>query len=61
MCLKMSANTERNPKFILSNNKARYTATLVACGWAGAIFELTRTFGQEQYGQRTKNIFKSKV
>ena len=23
-------------------NKAGYTATLVACGWAGAIFEVSR-------------------
>ena len=29
-------------------NKAGYTATEVACGWAGAIFEVTRPFGQEQ-------------
>ena len=29
-------------------NKAGYTATKVACGWAGAIFEVTRLFGQEQ-------------
>ena len=29
-------------------NKAGYTATEVACGWAGAIFEVTRLFGQEQ-------------
>ena len=29
-------------------NKAGYTATKVACGWAGAIFEVTRTFEQEQ-------------
>ena len=39
-------------------NKAGYTATPVACGRAGAIFELTRAFGQEQYGQRIKNIKK---
>ena len=26
-------------------NKAGYTATEVACGWAGAIFEVTRPFG----------------
>ena len=25
-------------------NKAGYTATEVACGWAGAVFEVTRTF-----------------
>ena len=29
-------------------NKAGYTATEVARGWAGAIFEVTRPFGQEQ-------------
>ena len=29
-------------------NKAGFTATEVACGWAGAIFEVTRAFGQEQ-------------
>ena len=29
-------------------NKAGYTATKVACGWAKAIFEFTRPFGQEQ-------------
>ena len=39
--------------FIRSNcfmrrNKAGYTATLVACGWAGAIFEVASSFGQEQ-------------
>ena len=38
-----------------------YTATEVACGWAGAIFEVTRPFGQEQRGQRNKTIKKFKV
>ena len=34
----------------LSNeNKARYTATLAACGWAEALIEnVTGAFGQEQ-------------
>ena len=27
-------------------NKAVYMATEVACGWAGAIFEVTRLFGR---------------
>ena len=45
----------------LTRNKAGYTATLVACGWAGAIFELTRAFGLAQYGQRIKIKKKSKV
>ena len=29
-------------------NKAGYTATPVVCGWAGAIIEVSGTFGQEQ-------------
>ena len=29
-------------------NKAGYTATEVACGWAGAISKANRSFGQEQ-------------
>ena len=31
-----------------SKNKAGYTATPVACGWAGAIIEVRGAFGQEQ-------------
>ena len=31
-----------------TQNKAGYTATPVACGWAGAIFKVIRPFGQEQ-------------
>ena len=34
------------PPFL--KNKAGYTATEVACGWAGAIFEVTRPFRQQQ-------------
>ena len=30
------------------DNKAGYTATPVACGWAGAVFEVTWSLGQEQ-------------
>ena len=33
---------------ILKENKAGYTATPVACGWAGEVIEVTRSFGQEQ-------------
>ena len=29
-------------------NKAGYMATTVACGWAGAVIEVNRSFGQEQ-------------
>ena len=35
------------PNDFLEKNKAGYTATEVVCGWAGAIFEVTRPFGQE--------------
>ena len=31
----------------------------LVAGWAGAIFEVTRSFGQEQWGQRNKIIKKS--
>ena len=39
------------PKRRKKNNKAGYTATLVTCGWAGAVLEVTRTSGQEPYAQ----------
>ena len=32
----------------MTANKVGYTATQVACGWTGAIIELTTPFGQEQ-------------
>ena len=36
-------------------NKAGYTATLVACGWAGAVLEkVTRASGQEPYAQKRR-------
>ena len=50
---------ERNCK--KHENKARYTATEVACGWAGAIFEVTRPFGQEQRVKKNEIIRKSYV
>ena len=44
--------TIANPNFwfcSLTTNKAGYTATLVTCGWAGALLEkVTRAFGREQ-------------
>ena len=42
-------------------NKAGYTATPVACGRAGAIFEVSGAFGQERYSQKTHKRRKSKV
>ena len=37
-----------------SQNKARYMATNVVCGKTGAIFEVTRPFGQLQCGQKNQ-------
>ena len=37
-------------------NKAGYTATLVACGWAVAVLEkVTRAFGEECKLEKLKN------
>ena len=37
------------------DNKAGYTATPVACGWAGAVLEnVTRASGQELYAQKAQ-------
>ena len=48
-----------SPSFL--ENKAKYTATLVACGWAGAVLEkVTRASGQEQYAQKAQKRQKSK-
>ena len=39
----------------LNDNKAVYTATLVACRWAGAVLEkVTRASGQEPYAQKAQ-------
>ena len=39
-----------------SSNKVQYTATLVACGWAGAVLEkVTKASGQELYAQKAQN------
>ena len=38
-------------------NKAGYTATPVACRLAGAVFEVTWLFGQEQWGQKKSKVW----
>ena len=35
----------------LNVNKAGYRATLVACGWAGAVLEVNRASGHEPFAQ----------
>ena len=45
----------------LKIKKVGYTATLVACGWAGAVLEkVTRVSGQEPYAQKAQKRRKSK-
>ena len=46
--IEIKGKTGKKRNAIGERNKAGYTATEVACGWAGAIFEVTRPFGQEQ-------------
>ena len=41
-------------------NKAGYTVTPVACGWAGTIFKVSGAFGQERYSKKTMNTEKVK-
>ena len=45
---KKEKEKEKEKKRKIKKNKAGYTATPDACGWAGTIFEVTRAFGQEQ-------------
>ena len=35
-------------------NKAGYRATLIACGWAGAIYGVTRAFGKKPQGLKPR-------
>ena len=57
--MRLKPKESKKKKDRKKENKAGYTATPVACGRAGAIFQVTRAFEQEQYGQRIKNIKKS--
>ena len=41
-------------------NKAGYMATLVACGWAGAVFELLKHLARSSEAKDRKNIKKVK-
>ena len=46
---------------MIKSNKAGYTATLVACGWVGAVLKkVTRASGQELYAQKAQKRQKSK-
>ena len=58
LCPYLSALHYPPPPFL--KNKAGYTATEVACGWAGAIFEVTRPFRQQQWSPKIKIIKKVK-
>ena len=52
---KEKERTKTKTKTKTKKNKAGYTATLVACGWAGAVLEkVTRASGQEPYAQKAQ-------
>ena len=59
--LHMPKRGGKTEKQMRSENKAGYTATPVACEWAGAVFEVTQSFGQVKLGQRAQKPKKSKV
>ena len=44
----------------ISGNKAGYTAAIVACGWAGAVFELLKHLARSCEANDRKNIKKVK-
>ena len=44
----------------MKRNKAGYTATPVACGWAGAVIELLKHLGKSSEAKDRKNIKKAK-
>ena len=53
-------STRPTPISRVQDNKAGYTATLVACGWAGAVLEkVTKASGQEPYAQKAQKRQKS--
>ena len=54
--------SKNNPIFssAILPNKAGYTATLVACRWAGAVFELLKHLGKRSEAKDRKNIKKIK-
>ena len=60
MNLLYQSGSKQRPNLIFSHNKnkAGYTPTPVACGWAGAVSEVTWSFGQEQWGQRPEKLQK---
>ena len=52
--------TDRQRFAQFATNKAGYTATEVACRWAGAIIEVTRSFGRSSEAKDRKNPKKVK-
>ena|ERR1712074_155179 len=59
--LKGEEYEKKNIKSRIEMNKAGYTATLVACRWAGAVLEkVIRASGQEPYAQKAQKRQKSK-
>ena len=60
MLEKVTRASGQEPYAHKAKNKAGYTATLVACGWAGAVFEFLERFGKCSEAKDHKNIKKVK-
>ena len=60
MCPFPEINTFTDFDVKYEQNKARYTANLVACGWAVAVLEKEPYAGQEPYAQKAQKRRKSK-
>ena len=58
--LKRRFNCMHVDKNTFLSNKAGYTATPVACGWAGAVFELLEHLRRSSEAKDRKNIKKVK-
>ena len=56
------AHNSAHSALFRKRKKAGYTATPVACGWAGAVLEeVTRAFGQKQFVRKLKDAEKVKT
>ena len=58
---KVTRASGQEPYAHKAKNKAGDTATLVACGWAGAVFELLKHLARSSEPKDRKNIKKSKM
>ena len=61
MALWINWDKQKIKTAILKKNKARYTATVCACHWTGAVIErVSGAFGQEQWAQNAQSCGENK-